>query len=188
MVEHVSITDPQVHEPKGITSAVAGSSYIADGVGSGGWQLLAGAGDNYGEIFINHGTTETVITTINTDVRSKENMETGDVSGFTYADGALTAAVTGTFLVVMNCSIAPAAGTNIRFHLHLAIDSGSGFVNHPHTHAIVTCTASTDVRQVPIVGILQMTAGEKIGLHVRNESDTNNVVIRAGNISIIFLG
>ena len=35
--EHVSITDPEIHEPKGITSALADSVYRADGVGSGSW-------------------------------------------------------------------------------------------------------------------------------------------------------
>jgi len=37
MVEHVNITDPNIHEPKGIASASNGQVYVADGAGSGDW-------------------------------------------------------------------------------------------------------------------------------------------------------
>lgn len=38
MVEHVSIPDDGLHEPKGITGAAEGTAYIADGAGSGDWR------------------------------------------------------------------------------------------------------------------------------------------------------
>jgi hypothetical protein len=37
LVEHVSIADPNIHEPKGVASAASGTTYLADGVGSGSW-------------------------------------------------------------------------------------------------------------------------------------------------------
>lgn len=36
-INHSSISDPYIHEPKGITTATAGSVYVADGAGSGDW-------------------------------------------------------------------------------------------------------------------------------------------------------
>lgn len=36
-VEHASLTDPEIHEPKGVASASQGEVYVADGVGSGNW-------------------------------------------------------------------------------------------------------------------------------------------------------
>lgn len=36
-IEHSVITDPNIHEPKGVSTAVSGQVYIADGVGSGAW-------------------------------------------------------------------------------------------------------------------------------------------------------
>ena len=36
-VNHSSLTDPYLHEPKGVASAVAGEVYVADGAGSGTW-------------------------------------------------------------------------------------------------------------------------------------------------------
>lgn len=36
-IEHVNITDPNIHEPKGVSTANSEDVYIADGVGSGAW-------------------------------------------------------------------------------------------------------------------------------------------------------
>ncbi len=36
-IEHVNITDPNIHEPKGVGSATDGQVYVADGSGSGAW-------------------------------------------------------------------------------------------------------------------------------------------------------
>lgn len=36
-VEHNILTDPDIHEPKGISGASAGSVYVANGAGSGAW-------------------------------------------------------------------------------------------------------------------------------------------------------
>lgn len=37
MVEHVTITDPDLHEPKGVAAATANEVYVADGAASGDW-------------------------------------------------------------------------------------------------------------------------------------------------------
>lgn len=39
-IEHKSISDPDIHEPKGAASALADQVYIADGLGSGSWQAV----------------------------------------------------------------------------------------------------------------------------------------------------
>jgi hypothetical protein len=43
MTEHVAITDPQIHEPKGISTAAAGTVYKANGSGSGTWVDITAA-------------------------------------------------------------------------------------------------------------------------------------------------
>lgn len=37
-VQHSSLTDPYLHEPKGISSAAADEAYISDGAGTGAWK------------------------------------------------------------------------------------------------------------------------------------------------------
>lgn len=49
-IQHSAITDPDIHEPKGASTAAAGTVYISDGAGSGSWQVNAAA--KYGEIII----------------------------------------------------------------------------------------------------------------------------------------
>lgn len=39
-VEHVNISDPNLHEPKGCATAPVHSSYVANGSGSGNWRVL----------------------------------------------------------------------------------------------------------------------------------------------------
>lgn len=39
-VNHATLTDPNLHEPKGVATATAGQVYIADGSGSGDWKEL----------------------------------------------------------------------------------------------------------------------------------------------------
>lgn len=35
--EHSTITDPDIHEPKGVAAATSGQIYVADGAASGSW-------------------------------------------------------------------------------------------------------------------------------------------------------
>lgn len=39
-VQHVDITDPDIHEPKGAAAASGDTVYVADGAGSGTWQQI----------------------------------------------------------------------------------------------------------------------------------------------------
>lgn len=39
MPEHVNISDPDIHEPKGVAASPAGKVYVSDGLGSGAWSL-----------------------------------------------------------------------------------------------------------------------------------------------------
>ena len=39
-IEHANITDPQIHEPKGVSQASEGMVYVADGAGSGLWKTI----------------------------------------------------------------------------------------------------------------------------------------------------
>lgn len=43
-VQHANLTDPNLHEPKGVAAATEGQVYVADGAGSGDW---AGLTENY---------------------------------------------------------------------------------------------------------------------------------------------
>lgn len=49
-IQHSVLTDPQLHEPKGVSTAASGKVYVANGSGSGAWQYIAG--HSYGDLYI----------------------------------------------------------------------------------------------------------------------------------------
>lgn len=57
MPSHVSLTDPDLHEPKGVSNASEGMVYVADGQGSGQWAYWP-----YGKGTYEHGATGQSIT------------------------------------------------------------------------------------------------------------------------------
>jgi hypothetical protein len=42
-IQHVNVTDPDIHEPKGVSTATLGEVYVANGAGSGFWAVLIAA-------------------------------------------------------------------------------------------------------------------------------------------------
>lgn len=53
MVAHSTLTGADLHEPKGVASASAGTVYVANGAGSGVWQKVGESELNTSEIFPN---------------------------------------------------------------------------------------------------------------------------------------
>lgn len=47
VIAHKNLTDPQLHEPKGVYAANEGTVYVANGAGSGAWQALPFSDLNY---------------------------------------------------------------------------------------------------------------------------------------------
>jgi hypothetical protein len=66
-IQHSALTDPNLHEPKGASTAANGSVYISNGAGSGAWSLLSAITDpllpepkdiataNSGDVYIANG-------------------------------------------------------------------------------------------------------------------------------------
>jgi hypothetical protein len=45
-IQHITVTDPLLHEPKGVAAAAVNQVYVSDGAGSGTWQSVAYAQTN----------------------------------------------------------------------------------------------------------------------------------------------
>lgn len=59
MALHSSLTDPDIHEPKGVSTAADGEVYKADGAGSGSWEeILPAQSGKAGYLLSSNGTTE----------------------------------------------------------------------------------------------------------------------------------
>lgn len=53
MPEHSTITDPDIHEPKGIAAAIANQVYLSNGAGSGTWSTLATLVQSNNVVYVN---------------------------------------------------------------------------------------------------------------------------------------
>jgi hypothetical protein len=67
-VSHSTLTDPYLHEPKGVAAAAAGYTYRSDGAGSGAWEKIQGF-SHYKDDRITVGTpVQTIATTVRTQL------------------------------------------------------------------------------------------------------------------------
>ena len=85
-IEHKNITDPDIHEPKGVATASTNYVYVADGAGSGNWEDMNPHGGIYYSA-IGTGTTYTTPTAYT--VINPLTVETA-LDNFSQASGKLT--------------------------------------------------------------------------------------------------
>ena len=66
MPEHVDLTDPELHEPKGVAAATSNQTYVANGAGSGSWsepEPKGISGATSGQVYIADGASSGAWTT-----------------------------------------------------------------------------------------------------------------------------
>ncbi len=183
-IQHRDIPNAQLHEPKGINTALADTLYVADGLGSGEWRTLGA----YGSQAITNNTatfavTAAADTTFNTT--SQYALLTGagapwaaeNLFGVTFATDRLTVGVAGVYLINLWMQITGfpnnAASLAVRYRIN---GSGSFSTRKPTAHA----TAALDVGNITGFGLIPLNAGDYIQLYMAS-SHTGNVTIHDSN-------
>lgn len=136
MAEHSAITDPNIHEPKGVAVASAGSNYIADGAGSGSWDHpyytltlelddISTASTSY-VVAPLPGTVEKIYSVIHTAITVADAVLTSAIGGTSITDGSITVAFTGAAAGDVDSTVPSAANTVAAGSvLSIATDGGS---------------------------------------------------------------
>lgn len=174
-IEHVDITDPNIHEPKGVAAASAGDAYVADGLGSGAWTPVqianaaclkaSSTGDTTGvttsyQVLNNATLGGTITWTENTAL----NLTTDTTSGF------ITIADTGLYNVSYIAVIEPATNGSV-FSFTFGLDSGSGAVSQESfVFSEVRTAGTTDTYTVVINCLPTITAGDDVYIMVKEAS------------------
>lgn len=70
-IEHKDITDPNVHEPKGVAAAAANKVYVSDGASSGSWSKVTKDVLDTSTVF---GTNEVFLTAVIADVSTSSSV------------------------------------------------------------------------------------------------------------------
>lgn len=168
-VQHSAITDPNIHEPKGASTASAGMVYVADGVGSGDWKLQPHAYCYYSNI--GTGTTYTTPTSY-TLINPTTSGDAAPI-GFTHnSAGRLTYTGTDTidisFTATVTLKHSTGAGNDCYFAFHK-----NGTIDTPSISVI--SADSTTYMSTTILGHVSMATNDYVELFCK---------VAAGNIIV----
>jgi len=114
-VEHNNLTDPELHEPKGVASASEGQLYIADGAGGGVWDYYSPYGNtHYTDLAAASTVSLTTSYAVMNDAAMSQSFSSDQTHEFTHSGGRLT--YTGAsdrhFHIVTDWSIDHTAGVD----------------------------------------------------------------------------
>lgn len=181
-VQHNALTDPNLHEPKGIASANAGEVYIANGSGSGSWQTIAG--HSYGDLYISNNSTS--FTLASASALSKLNPSGAWVAnGYqnitpSASDGQFTITRNGIYqldLWLVFETAAIASGSIYNFHFNINGTSSTRKVYHKKP------TNGVDTIHLASNGYVTLSAADVLSIYVGGgptSSGTAIVVKEAG--------
>jgi hypothetical protein len=140
-VNHNTLTDPYLHEPKGVASAASGKVYVANGAGSGAWtaketlvgETLAGYIDNISAVSTVYvpipfaGTISKVVTVLEASIASADSTIT--VKNAAAASmGTITVAYSGSAAGDVD-TLSPSSNNTVTADSFITIASDGGSTN-----------------------------------------------------------
>lgn len=175
-VQHSALTDPNLHEPKGVSTAAAGKVYIANGSGSGVWQFPAGHA--YADMYITGGSTAQTLAA--SSAKAKLN-PTGAWTAngnqavtMDAANGQITVLQAGVYqldfwIVFETAAISGGAAYNF----HYAINGT------PSTRKVYVkkTTNGVDTLNVSAVGYATLAANDIFSMHVGGDGTSSGTAI-----------
>ena len=187
-IQHKLITDPDIHEPKGVASAVTGKVYVSNGTGSGVWTYPSGR--VHGEIFIDAGATTQTLS--GSSAYAKLNPGTEWTSGvsniltLTPANGTITLVEAGNYMVHFWCGFTTTAlssGTTYNFKYNLDGTSSS------RTLSATKTTNGADKLHVSATGLMTATAGQVLSMFVAGDATSSgqNITVTEAGLTAVRL-
>ena len=186
-IQHNVITDPDIHEPKGVASATSGKVYISNGSGSGAWTYPPGKA--HAEIYISGGTTAhtlagaSAFTILNP---SGEWTASGneDILTVTPASGIITLNQAGHYYISFwinftTASIASGSSYHFKYALDGSVSSREVAVSKP--------TNGVDKIVISSTGTVNATANQVLSIYAGGDgtsSGTNITPTEAGLVAL----
>jgi hypothetical protein len=188
-VQHNAITDPDIHEPKGIAAATADKVYVADGASSGDWKYAPGKA--HAEIYISGGTTAHTLAAASAFTKlnpSGEWTASGSEDHLTVdvANGEIDLLYAGHYYIsfwitLSTASIASGSSYHFKYALDGSVSSREVAVSKPTNGADKIVISST--------GLVTATANQTLSIYAGGDgtsSGTNFTPIEAG-LTALFL-
>lgn len=181
-IEHATITDPNIHEPKGIASASAGQLYKADGAGSGAWEdtIL----NVHGEMYIVNNSTAIVVPaavdpTLNTDTDYVKVNGTlwnaGHNEGVSFSVNELILPTAGDYEVFFWASLTAPTNATVAFKYVINDTTFS-------TRKVKSSTkAATETENISAGGFLTgISASDTVGIYVASDTAGDIIIEESG--------
>lgn len=187
-VQHSALTDPNIHEPKGVSSAAAGKVYVANGAGSGSW--LYPSGHAYADMYITGSSTAQTLSAAS--AKAKLN-PTGawTANGFQATtidatNGQITVATGGVYqldfwIVFETAAIASGAAYNF----HYAINGTPG----TRKVYVKKTTNNVDTLHTSAIGYATLAANDIFSMQVSGDgtSSGTNIIPKEAGLSLLLV-
>ena len=187
-VQHSAITDPNIHEPKGVSSAAAGKVYVANGSGSGSWELPAGSA--YGDMYIDAGATAQTLAAASATAKlnptgewTANGSKNVTISG---SNGTITVSQAGEYqlnfwIVFETAAISSGAAYNFYYAVNGTPFTRKVYVKKP--------TNSTDTLHVYATGYASLVANDVISIYVGGDgtSSGTNITPKEAGLSCLLV-
>ena len=189
-VQHNAITDPDIHEPKGIAAATAGKVYVSDGASSGDWKYAPGKA--HAEIVITAGTTALTLNAA-ADTYIKLN-PTGEWAASSYEDhltvdptnGEVDLLFAGHYYIDFWCNFTTASvASNKLYKFKFAIDGATT----DKTVSIQKHTSGVDTLHVASSKLVSATANQALSIYVAGDATTagTDITVLEAGLTVLYL-
>ena len=172
-VQHNAITDPDIHEPKGIAAATAGKVYVSDGASSGDWKYAPGKA--HGEIYITSGATAHALAAASAFTKvnpSSEWTASGNEDHLTVdvANGEIDLLYSGHYFVSFWMTFSTASiASGSKYYFKFALD---GTVN-PRSVYVTKPTNGVDIIEISATAIVNATANQVLSIYAGGDGTSS---------------
>jgi hypothetical protein len=187
-IQHFAITDPNIHEPKGIASATAGKVYTANGSGSGTWLLPAGHA--YGELYIQGGATAQALAAASALAKLNPTGE-WTVNGnknitLSAGNGTITAVHTGKYKInfhVIFETTAISSGATYNFHYNINGTSS------PRKVYVKKTSNAAETLFISGTGLTTLAAADVLSIYVGGDGTSSgaNITVKEAGFSAVLI-
>ena len=188
-IQHNIITDPDIHEPKGVAAATSGKVYISNGSGSGAWTYPPGKA--HAEIYISGGTTTHTLAGASAYSLLNPSGEwtasgNEDILTVTPASGIITLNQAGHYLVTFWINFTTTAiASGSAYNFKYAIDGSVG----TRLSSVVKPTNGVDKLTLSSTGTVSVTANQTLSIFVGGDgtSSGQNITPTEAGLVALFL-
>ena len=175
-IQHAVLTDPQLHEPKGVSTAASGKVYRANGSGSGVWVFPSGHA--YGELYIEGGVTTQTLPAASATAKLNPTGEwtaNGNANvTLSATDGTITVLEGGEYQLNFWVSFTTAsAAAQAKYNFHYAVNGV------PSTRKVIVAkyTNGADTLNCSVTGFANLNNNDVVSIYVGGDGTTSSTAI-----------